>query len=66
MLSIFKPGDRIVVGDNIYGGSYSQLNEFFTRWGIIVEAVDTQDIAALEPPSRATARTASCLPSRPL
>lgn len=48
VLSIFKPGDRIVVGDNIYGGSYSQLNEFFTRWGIIVEAVDTQDIAALE------------------
>ena len=31
VLSIFKPGDRIVVGDNIYGGSYSQLNEFFTR-----------------------------------
>ena len=48
VLSIFKPGDRIVVGDNIYGGSYSQLNEFFTRWGILVEAVDTQDIAALE------------------
>ena len=45
---LVKPGDRIVVGDNIYGGSYSQLNEFFTRWGIIVEAVDTQDIAALE------------------
>ena len=62
VLSIFKPGDRIVVGDNIYGGSYSQLNEFFTRWGIIVEAVDTQDIAALEAASRATARTASCLP----
>lgn len=37
-----------MVGDNIYGGSYSQLNEFFTRWGILVEAVDTQDIAALE------------------
>ncbi len=26
VLSIFKPGDRIIVGDNIYGGSYSQLN----------------------------------------
>ena len=48
VLSIFKPGDRIIVGDNIYGGSYSQLNEFFTRWGVVVESVNTQDIAALE------------------
>ncbi len=45
VLSIFKPGDRIIVGDNI---SYSQLNEFFTRWGVVVESVNTQDIAALE------------------
>ncbi|KAA8829462.1 trans-sulfuration enzyme family protein [Bifidobacterium myosotis] len=47
VLSIFKPGDRIVVGDNIYGGSYSQLNEFFTRWGLKVQSVDTQDLEAL-------------------
>ncbi|KFI94181.1 Cys/Met metabolism PLP-dependent enzyme [Bifidobacterium saguini DSM 23967] len=47
VLSIFKPGDRIVVGDNIYGGTYSQLNEFFTRWGLQVDAVDTQDLTAL-------------------
>ena len=47
VLSIFKPGDRIVVGDNIYGGSYSQLNEFFTRWGLKVQSVDTQDLEEL-------------------
>ncbi|TPF94250.1 cystathionine beta-lyase [Bifidobacterium sp. UTBIF-68] len=47
VLSIFKPGDRIVVGDNIYGGTYSQLNEFFTRWGLKVESIDTQDLEAL-------------------
>ena len=48
VLSTFKPGDRIVVGDNIYGGTYSQLNEFFTRWGLVVESVNTRDDAALE------------------
>ena len=48
VFAIFKPGDRIVVGDNIYGGSYSQFNEFFTRWGLEIESVDTQDLAALE------------------
>ena len=48
VLSTFKSGDRIVVGDNIYGGTYSQLNEFFTRWGLVVESVNTRDDAALE------------------
>ncbi|MBT1164543.1 trans-sulfuration enzyme family protein [Bifidobacterium felsineum] len=47
VLSIFKPGDRIVVGDNIYGGSFSQFHEFFTRWGLKVVTIDTQDLTAL-------------------
>ena len=48
VLSIFQPGDRIVVGKNIYGGTYSLFNEFFARWGVNVEAVDTADDEALE------------------
>lgn len=47
-LSIFAPGDRIVVGDNIYGGTYSQIHEFFDRWGLEFEVVDTQDLVAVE------------------
>ena len=47
VLSIFKPGDRIVVGSNIYGGSYSLFNEYFSRWGLIVDQVDTLDHEAL-------------------
>lgn len=48
VLSIFQPGDRIVVGKNIYGGTYSLLNEYFARWGVLVEAVDTADYEALD------------------
>ena len=48
VLSIFQPGDRIVIGKNIYGGTYSLFNEFFTRWGVRVEAVDTADYEALD------------------
>lgn len=59
VLSTFKPGDRIVVGDNIYGGTYSQLNEFFTRWGL----VSNRSIPGMTPPwspqCGAIARTAS-------
>lgn len=47
VLSIFKPGDRIVVGSNIYGGTYSLFNEHFQRWGLLSTPVDTQDSDAL-------------------
>lgn len=46
-LSIFRPGDRIVVGDNIYGGTYSLLHEYFEERGILTQAVDTTDPLAL-------------------
>ena len=48
MLSIFQPGDRIIVGKNIYGGTYSLFHEYFERWGVIVEEVDTTDYKALD------------------
>ncbi len=48
VLSIFQPGDRIIVGKNIYGGTYSLFHEYFERWGVIVEEVDTTDYKALD------------------
>ncbi|MCH9274900.1 PLP-dependent aspartate aminotransferase family protein [Bifidobacterium amazonense] len=48
VLSIFKPGDRIVVGKNIYGGTYSLFNEYFAERGITFEPVDTADYEALD------------------
>lgn len=48
VLSVFSAGDRIVVGRNIYGGTYSLFNEFFSRWGLAVEAADTHDPEALK------------------
>ena len=48
VLSIFSPNDRIVVGRNIYGGTYSLFNEHFSRWGLKCSGADTQDLATLE------------------
>ena len=48
VLAIFSPGDRIVVGDNIYGGTYSQINDHFSRWGVRFTPVDTQDLNAVK------------------
>lgn len=47
VLSIFAPGERIVVGSNIYGGTYSLFNEHFNRWGLVSYSVDTQDLREL-------------------
>ena len=48
VLSIFSPDDRIVVGRNIYGGTYSLFNEHFARWGLECSGADTQDFDTLE------------------
>ncbi|MEY8442552.1 PLP-dependent aspartate aminotransferase family protein [Lactobacillaceae bacterium 24-114] len=47
-LAIFKPGDHIIVGDQIYGGTFRLLHQFFERWGLTVTAVDTRDLVAVE------------------
>lgn len=48
VLSTFAPGDVIVADKTVYGGTYSQLQDHFTRWGIVVRLVDFDDIAGVE------------------
>ena len=42
VLSIFKPGDRIVVGKNIYGGTFNLLKHTLPRDGITTTFVDPE------------------------
>lgn len=44
VLAIFKPGDHLIIGKEIYGGTFRIINEFFKRWQIEFTAVDTQDL----------------------
>lgn len=48
VLGIFSPGDHIVIGNTIYGGTFRLINQFFKRWDLKVTPVDTQDLAAVE------------------
>lgn len=48
VFSIFSPGDHIVIGDTIYGGTYRLVNEFFKRWNLEFTAVNTQDLEAVK------------------
>ncbi|GAJ27517.1 cystathionine gamma-lyase [Liquorilactobacillus sucicola DSM 21376 = JCM 15457] len=44
VLSIFSPGDHIIVGDTVYGGTFRLINQFFKRWQLEFTAVNTQDL----------------------
>ncbi|WP_134684138.1 bifunctional cystathionine gamma-lyase/homocysteine desulfhydrase [Brevibacillus migulae] len=48
ILSMFDKGDHIVVGDDVYGGTYRVVTRVFLRQGLEATFVDTSDLAAVE------------------
>lgn len=42
-LMLFEPGDHLVVGEDVYGGTYRLLTTIFQRWGLQVTWVDGTD-----------------------
>ena len=54
--SLLKQGDRVVIGDAVYGGTVRLFNNTFQKFGVEVEYVDTSDLravkAALAKPTR--------------
>ncbi|WP_400238990.1 trans-sulfuration enzyme family protein [Methanomethylophilus alvi] len=48
VLSLFKSGDRIVIGSNIYGGTFRVLDKVFNNFGITYTIADTLDLDAFE------------------
>ncbi len=57
VLLLFKPGDHLLVGRDIYGGTYRILTTVFRQWQLDVTFVDTTDPAsvrrAITPATRA-------------
>jgi len=47
-LSLFKTGDRILISNNIYGGTFRVIDKYFNNFGIHYTAFDSSDIAQLE------------------
>jgi cystathionine beta-lyase/cystathionine gamma-synthase len=48
VLSLFRSGDRLLVSDNIYGGTFRILDNVFKPLGIEYTIVNTSDNAAVE------------------
>lgn len=47
VLSLFSQGDHIIVGNDVYGGTFRLLNQVLVRQGLTFTAVDTRDLDAV-------------------
>ena len=48
VLSLFTAGDKIIISDNIYGGTFRILDKVFKPLGLRYEIIDTTDTAKIE------------------
>jgi cystathionine beta-lyase len=48
VLMLFKSGDKIIISDNVYGGTYRVLDKIFKNFNLEFELVDTSNIEAVE------------------
>src|SRR5579872_6194217 len=48
VLSILRPGDHVVAGDDLYGGSYRIFERVLRPMGVSFDYVPARDIAAYE------------------
>ena len=46
-LMIFKPGDHLVVCEDVYGGAFRALSKLFAQWGLTVTFVDATSLEAI-------------------
>jgi cystathionine gamma-synthase len=46
MLLTLKPGDHVLISDDVYGGTYRLLARVMDRWGLVVDTVDMTDLVA--------------------
>lgn len=48
VLSLFKSNDKLIVSDNVYGGTFRIMDNVFQNFGITYTMVDTSDLKSIE------------------
>jgi cystathionine gamma-lyase/cystathionine beta-lyase/cystathionine gamma-lyase/homocysteine desulfhydrase len=48
VLSLVKPAERVLVSDNVYGGTHRLFTKVLATYGLVFEFLDASDTAALE------------------
>jgi cystathionine gamma-synthase len=47
MVKVFAPGDHIIVSEDLYGGSYRLLHDYYANYGFLFSFVDTSDFSKI-------------------
>jgi len=45
--AVLKPGDHVIMGNDVYGGTHRLVNRVFVPWGITLSTVDMSDLDAV-------------------
>ncbi|MBS3994822.1 MAG: PLP-dependent transferase [Alkaliphilus sp.] len=48
ILSLFSPGDHIIVSDDLYGGTYRLFEEIYKKYGMEFSYIDTSNMQDIE------------------
>lgn len=48
ILSLFAPGDHIIVSDDLYGGTYRLFDQIYKKYGLEFSFIDTSNINQIE------------------
>jgi len=48
VFSLLSAGDRVLLGHDVYGGTYRLLDQVFKRFGLLFEVVDTTQLASVK------------------
>jgi cystathionine gamma-synthase len=56
VLRVLRPGDHVLLANDVYGGTYRQFARVHAGWGLRFDAVDLSDAAAVEAAWRPSTR----------
>ncbi len=45
--ALLKPGDHLIISDDVYGGVYRLINQFLSDWGVKVTQVDAANVRSV-------------------
>jgi cystathionine gamma-synthase len=45
--TVLKPGDHVLMGNDVYGGTHRLVNRIFVPWGVELSVVDLTDLSAV-------------------
>ena len=48
LIRLLNPGDHVICGDDVYGGTFRLFDKIFSRYGLLFDFVNTYDLAEIK------------------